>query len=92
MCNVYLPPASSLKKRDVDEQVARSFVEDILAAVPTSSRAFICGDFNTRVGTCSPCVNNLTLPRLSEDPITCARAQWLIPLCEIHKLHLLNGV
>ena len=73
VCNVYLPPASSLKKRHIDEHVARSFVEDIFSAVPTSTRAFVCGDFNTRVGTCSPCVEGNALPRLSADAIVCAR-------------------
>ena len=32
--NVYLPPAPNLAKRGIDEQVARSFVEDILGCIP----------------------------------------------------------
>ena len=32
--NVYLPPAPNLAKRRIDEQVARSFVEDILGCIP----------------------------------------------------------
>lgn len=50
MGNTYLPPAQNLTKRSVDEQVARSYVSDIFAAVPVKSRVIICGDFNTRVG------------------------------------------
>ena len=73
-----LPPATSLKKRAIDELVARSFVEDILADVPPSTRTWVCGDFNTRVGTCSPCVGKHALLRQSEDAVVCARAQWLI--------------
>ena len=63
VCNVYLPPVQNLRRRGVDECVACSYVEDILSAVPSSARAFICGDFNARVGTCSPCVGNVALPR-----------------------------
>ena len=32
--NVYLPPAPNLAKRGIDEQVARSFVEDIIGCIP----------------------------------------------------------
>lgn len=32
--NVYLPPTQNLAKRGINEQVARSFVEDILGCIP----------------------------------------------------------
>ena len=85
ICNVYLPPAQSLVKRNIDELVARSYVEDILSVVPSSARVFACGDMNTRVGTCSPCIGKHALPRHSEDAVVCARASWLIHICELHR-------
>ena len=74
VCNVYLPPASSLIKRNIEEDLARGCVDDILSATPPTARVFICGDMNTRVGTCSPCVEGDAIPRLSEDNVVCARA------------------
>jgi hypothetical protein len=52
----------------------------------------ICGDWNTRVGTLSPCINDHKIPRKSADRTTCTRAPWLIEICELYGWHILNGI
>jgi hypothetical protein len=81
--NVYLPPAPSLRRRDVDEEVARSHIEDILGCIPQQAVQVICGDWNTRVADLSPTIDDITIPRMSDDPHTNCRAPWLIALCEL---------
>lgn len=89
--NVYLPPAGALVKRGVDEHVARSHVEDILADIPSVSRAIVGGDFNCRVGAQSPNIAGLQLRREAADLHVCPRAGWMLEQCELHALHILNG-
>jgi hypothetical protein len=79
--NTYLPPAQNLTKRNIDEQVARSYVSDIFAAVPLKSRVIICGDFNTRVGDMAPSFSDEQVQRISADKVVCQRAHWLLELC-----------
>ena len=40
------------------EDVARSYVEEIINAIPVSTRNVTCGDFNTRLANDSPCKGN----------------------------------
>jgi hypothetical protein len=40
----------------------------------------------------SPTINDVTIPRKSDDPHTNSRAPWLITLCEQQKWHILNGI
>jgi Endonuclease/Exonuclease/phosphatase family. len=54
LVNVYLPPATSLARRGVDEDKARSQLEEFLASIPYQHRTIICGDFNTRIGSLAP--------------------------------------
>ena len=82
--NVYIPPAQNLTKRNIAEDVARSYVEDITSSFPTEDRIIVCGDWNARIGNLSPTINDHTIPRLSNDTFKNARAPWLIEQCEIH--------
>jgi hypothetical protein len=66
-------------------------VEDILFAIPTSSRAVICGDFNTRVGTLAPDVDGVIIERHTVDKVVCPRAKWFVHTCEVLAMHILNG-
>jgi hypothetical protein len=34
----------------MDEEVARSYIEDVMGAIPADRRATVCGDWNTRIG------------------------------------------
>ena len=74
------------------EDVARSYVEDIINAIPVSNRNVTCGDFNTRLANDSPCIKGITLERCSLDKFKCSRSKWLINLCTVHSIHVLNGV
>jgi hypothetical protein len=40
--NVYIPPAQNLTKRNIAEDVARSYVEDITSSFPTEDRIIVC--------------------------------------------------
>ena len=51
----------------------------------------MCGDFNTRVGSKAPHFDDTCLGRTSRDPRVCSRAPWLLGLCNLHHLHILNG-
>lgn len=56
--NVYLPPASSLQKRNIDEDVARAHVHAILEQIPPQHTSLVCGDFNARIGSKAPTIND----------------------------------
>jgi hypothetical protein len=51
---VYLPPVQNLQKRGINEDVARSYVEDILNYIPSTGNTIICGDWNARLGELTP--------------------------------------
>ena len=51
---VYLPPASSLAKRGIEEDRAREAVTSILTHIPPQMSTIVCGDFNTRIGILAP--------------------------------------
>jgi exonuclease III len=48
--NIYLPPIQNMQKRGMDEDVARSLIEDVTRSIPENARAVICGDWNARIG------------------------------------------
>jgi hypothetical protein len=76
----------------VDEDIARSYTEDILGCIPGNSHSVVCGDFNARIGELSPTINDIAIPRCSVDKYTNARAKWLISICEQDNWHILNGI
>jgi exonuclease III len=65
--NVYLPPVQNMQKRGMDEDVARSLIEDVTGAIPVNARATVCGDWNTRIGQLHPKVGDSDLGRRSID-------------------------
>ena len=65
--NVYLPPATNLQTRGLDEETAKTSIEDILGNIPPNSRSVICGDWNTRVGNMHPTIGDNSITRLSDD-------------------------
>ena len=78
-----MPPTSCLQKRGIEEDIARSFVEDTVGCFPKTDTTVICGDWNTRIGDASPTVDDVKLVRQSVDKHTNARAPWLIDICEV---------
>jgi Endonuclease-reverse transcriptase len=44
------------------------------------------------VGELSPKIDDTIVPRKSADRITNNRAPWLIEMCELYSLHILNGL
>ena len=90
--NVYMPPEQSLYKRGLDEEIARSHVEDVVGCIPHQATQVVCGDWNTRIGNLLPTIEETTIPRQSEDNKLNARAPWLIELCKQHEWHILNGL
>jgi Endonuclease-reverse transcriptase len=44
------------------------------------------------VGELSPIIDDTAIPRRSRDKMTNNRAPWLIEVCEMHGLHILNGL
>jgi hypothetical protein len=59
--------------------------------VPCSAQSIVCGDFNARLGNQSPEIGGTYLPRTSKDSVTCARAPWVLEVCESGRWHILNG-
>ena len=91
--NVYLPPASSLARRHISEDTGRQAVDEIMACLPHQHRTVVCGDFNARLADLAPQVGDFPPTRTSDDipARRCPRAQWMITLCELHQLFVLNG-
>ena len=89
---MYLPPATNLQTRGIDEEVARNEVEDILGNIPPHQRSVICGDWNTRVGNLHPQIGDTEIHRKSEDATVGMRAQWVIETCEAKGWYILNGL
>jgi exonuclease III len=82
--NVYLPPTSSLTRRDITETHATSLLESVLEGLKPQLTTFICGDLNARVGTLIPTLENIHPPRLACDTHVCPRAKWLIQMCNLY--------
>jgi exonuclease III len=92
LCNVYIPPATNIQTRGIDEEKAITEVEDILGNIPPHSRSVACGDWNARVGTLHPKIGETDIQRLTEDKITNTRAKWIIDTCEEKGWYILNGI
>ena len=89
--NVYIPPQNSLNKRQLKEKKVFAQVSEVLTTAPTADHVVTVGDFNARTGTLAPCVGSLQLQRTAEDPFVCPRAKWMLDLCELTEVHILNG-
>ncbi len=89
--NVYLPPHTSLNRRNISNAAAQAAVEQIVTAAKATSITITCGDFNTRCGQRAPRVEHVQLDRRSMDGWECPRAPWFIQMCELAELHILNG-
>jgi exonuclease III len=48
--NVYLPPATSLKRRAITEAEATAKIEDTIDHTQPQLTTIVCGDFNARTG------------------------------------------
>ena len=92
MANVYLPPASSLRKRGISELDARAATEDTLAHIPACEQAIISGDFNCRVGSETPTWDDVSIARVSPDGYVCPRAPWMLKVCGSMQVHISNGI
>jgi exonuclease III len=76
--NVYIPPTSSLARRDITEAQATAQVELVLEKIQPQHTTLICGDFNARIGTRTPLLNNDHPPRIANDTHICPRANWFV--------------
>jgi len=48
--NKYLPPTSSLTKRNIPEEQATGEIEYLLESIQPQLTTILCGDLNTRIG------------------------------------------
>jgi Endonuclease/Exonuclease/phosphatase family. len=71
---IYLPPTSSLKKRNITEETATKQAEDIMDQTQPQLTTLVCGDFNARIGTRTPILEDMHPKRTVEDHHICARA------------------
>jgi Endonuclease/Exonuclease/phosphatase family. len=78
IANVYLPPTSSLTKRDITEAHATAQLEHVLERIQPQLLTILCGDFNARIGTLAPTMDITHPPRTACDTHVCPRAKWLI--------------
>lgn len=76
--NVYLPPTSSLARRDITEANATAQLEAVLEKVQPQLKTVICGDFNARIGTRTPLLDHPHPPRTVTDTHICPRATWFL--------------
>ena len=81
--NVYMPPATNLQTRGIDEENVKNDIEDIIGAIPLHARSVMCGDWNARIGERYPTLGETCIPRRSLDQRIGARAPWVIALCEV---------
>jgi hypothetical protein len=58
-------------------------IDDIVDCFQNKVTTVVCGDWNTRIGNLSPEIDEITIPRQSEDQKKNSRAPWLIELCEL---------
>jgi exonuclease III len=84
VANVYLPPASSLAKRNITEAHATSKLEQALEHIQPQLLTILCGDFNTRSGTLIPTLDIAHPPRITCDTHVCPRAKWFLKLCNLY--------
>lgn len=52
----------------------------------------VCGDFNARIGSRTPLLDNNHPPRTVIDTYVCPRASWFVKMCELNNLYILNGI
>jgi exonuclease III len=78
IANVYLPPTSSLAKRDITEAHATAQLEHVLEHIQPQLLTIVCGDLNARIGTQIPTLDIPHPPRIACDSHVCPRAKWLI--------------
>ena len=76
--NVYLPPTSSLARRDIAETQATAQLELVLEHLQPQLSTIVCGDFNARVGNRTPILTQEHPPRTVTDTHMCPRAKWFI--------------
>ena len=76
--NVYLPPTSSLARRDITEPQATELLEGVLENIQPQLLTVICGVFNDRVGDRTPLLDHDHPPRTATDTYICPRAAWFI--------------
>jgi hypothetical protein len=53
-----MPPAPNLIRRGVEEEETRNSIQDIVEDFPRNDVQIVCGDWNTRVGTLSPNIDD----------------------------------
>jgi hypothetical protein len=92
VANIYLPPTSSLAKRNITEEHATAQVEQVLEHIQPQLLTFLCGDFNARIGTQIPTLDIVHPPRTTCDMHVCPRAKWLLSVCNLYQLYILNGI
>jgi exonuclease III len=84
IANVYLPPTSSLAKRDITEAHATAQLEHALEGIQPQLLTILCGDFNARIGTLTPTIDTTHPARTTCDAHVCPRAKWLMYLCNMY--------
>jgi endonuclease/exonuclease/phosphatase family metal-dependent hydrolase len=84
VANVYLPPTSSLAKRDISEAHATAQLELVLERFQPQLLTILCGDFNTRLGTLTPTLDIAHPPRTTCDSVVCPRAKWFLTMCNLY--------
>jgi exonuclease III len=90
--NIYVPPTSSLTRRGITEAQATAQVELVLERLQPQHTTLLCGDFNARIGTRAPLLNNDHPPRIVTDTHICPRANWFIKMCEMNNVYIINGI
>jgi hypothetical protein len=76
----------------MNEDEARSLVEDVTGSIPQNVRSVVCGDWNARIGEMHPTVGDNDIPRKSMDKEIGIRARWVIEICEQMGWYILNGL
>lgn len=90
--NVYLPPTSSLGKCNITKAHATAQLELVLEHIQPQLLTILCGNFNARIGTLIPTLEVTQPPRTTSDLHVCPRAKWLLYLCNLYQLYILNGI
>ena len=78
VANLYLPPASSLARRDIPEAHAAAQVEHVLEQLQPQLLTLVCGDFNAPIGTLTPSLDIPHPIRETSNNYICPRAKWFI--------------